>query len=485
METLLDLMNGANLNIEDKYIKKYTELVVGKEDYATFIKNIACDLLKKINMNDKIEYNIENLLNTTVQNRRKTKKRWIDGEVLNNSSLQVEIQKQAIALYKKDRESFNLTYKADSIEELKKDMERLQDVKNEKTKAWYKDDNAYVVDFDCLTDKKVWQIIQAFQSDFTYTILKNVKNLINVNNTLSMPIVMGELPVDIGGRRKISLDTMPFITTHDNNKEEVYYHDIEKFQDLQINTYIGMDYVQKYCLNNAFKHLNATDKKILGFILSKRKGNFFETRQIIVDLSDIIKNVFETDGIKNYNTVKESIVKMANIKMQFIVKGLSGFISRIFTEVFFTERDIDEGKKSVFTTATIFVSDIIVNQLMQQQTMYTYGDKLSDVSSEAFSLICALQGRRMKLYGENKNILKDILPYYFFQIRFRMSDKRKKRNLTIIQNLLEEVKNNNIIIKDFEKIADDFHVSYYPLSIKEINKFDDTEEQLYLLPIEE
>ena len=477
-------MNEAVLSIDDKIINKYNELIAEKESFNAFIKNIVYELLKKINMDEKAEFNTEQLLNILTKNRRMTKRRWQENELKNNLYLQHKIQEQALIIYKKDIDAFKQTYKVDTMDDFKNDMERLQYSKNEKTKTWYKSDNSYLVDFEYLSDKKGWQINQAFQSDSSYIILQYLKSNMSENNTFEMPIVMSDIPVDIGGKRKVSLDAMPFVTTHDNNKEEVYYHDIEKYQDIQINTYIGLDYAQKYCLTNAFKHFNTTDKKIFGYILSRRNADFFETHKIIIDISDIVKNVFEADGSKNYNMVKESIVKMANIKMQFIVKGLSGFISRIFTEVFFAENEMSSNKKTAANTATIYVSDIIVTQLMQQQTIYTYGDKLSDVSNEAFSLICALQGRRMKLYGENKDTIEDILPYYFFQARFRMSDKRKKRNLPIIKKMLEEVKRNNIIIRDFHQIADDFHISYYPLTSNEINKFVDNEDQLSLLPAE-
>lgn len=482
MKLTVELMDEAALRINDKFVKKYNELITDKEDYDTFIRNIKYELLKKINTNNKAEFNIDKHLNTLIQNRKKTKKRWLDNELTSNSLLQNKIQKQAAKLFKEDKEAFKQVYKVNTIDEFKCDMLNLQSKKNEKTLDWLKNDDEFLINFEYLMNKKTWQILQAFQSDLSFLILSYLKDNLSSNDAITMPIVMSDIPVDLGGRRKVSLDDLSCVTTLDNNKEEVYYHDIEEYKDLQINTYIGLDYVQKYCLNNAFKHFNATDKKIFGYILSKRTADFFETRQIVVEIGDIVSSIFETDGSKNYDTVRESIAKMANIKMQFIVKGLSGFISRIFTEVFFSEREV--GDKTVFTTATIFVSDIIVKQLMEQQTMYIYGDMIDEISPEAFSLICALQGRRMKLYGEGINIIDDILPYSFFQIRFRMSDKRKKRNLPVIKRLLEEVKKKKIIIKEFEQIADDFHVIYYPLTAKEIAKFDEHEEHLYLLPAE-
>lgn len=477
-----ELINEAVQKIDDNFKNKYDELVTDKENYDTFIRTVKYELLKKININSKAEFNIDKHLSTTIQNRKKTKKRWFKNESTSNSLLQNNIQKQAEKMFRDDIDSFKQIYKVTSIEEFKSDIANLQNKKYEKTLDWLKDDEEFLIKYEYLKNKKTWQIQQAFQTDIAIIILSYLKNNLSSNDTMAMPMVMSDIPVDLGGRRKVSLDDLACVTTLDNNKEEVYYHDIEEYKDLQINTYIGLDYVQKYCLNKAFKHFNATDKKIFGFILSKRPTEFFETRQIVVEIGDIVAAVFETDGSKNYDTVRDSIAKMANIKMQFTVKGLSGFVSRIFTEVFFTERVI--GGKTSVATATIFVSDIIVKQLMEQQTMYIYGDKINEISPEAFSLICALQGRRMKLYGEGKNVIEDVLPYSFFQIRFRMSDKRKKRNLPIIKVLLEEVRDKKVIIEHCQQVADDFHVTYYPLSAKEIANFDAHEEHLYLIPAE-
>lgn len=473
----MEMMNKATLSIDDKLIKRYNDLLSEHKDYDTFIKSIKYELLEKINKNKKPEFNIEKLLTTLIQNRRKTKKRWFNSENTTGSAFHEKIQSQAIRLYKEDKDAFKQLYKVNTIDELKLDMLKLQDNKNEKISEWLTNDECYLINFEYISNKRTWQISQAFQSDISYIMLKYLKSNFNSNEeAFKMPLVMSQLPVDIGGRRKVPLAAMECITSVENNKEEVYYYDIEKYNDTQISTYISIDYVQKYCLNNAFKHFNAVDNKIFLYILSKRKADFFETRQIIVDISDIVNYVYESDGAKNYSSVKESIEKIANIKMQY----KDGFISRIFTEVFY-EKGIRNYKKTTGTTATIFVGDLIVKQIMEQQTLYIYGDKVESISPEAFSLICALQGRRMKLYGENRYTNKDILPYSFFQLKFRLSDKRKKRYLPIMYKLLEELKRENIIIKEFEQIADDFHVTYYPLTAKEITNLVNKED-IYLLP---
>ena len=469
----MELMNEAAIRIDEKLIKKYNDLLAEDKDYDSFIKGVKYELLEKINKNNKPEFDIDKLLNTYIQNRRKTKKRWFSSEDPSSSELQANILDHAIKLYKKDKEAFYHLYKVNTVEDFKVDILKLQDKKNEKISEWLKNDDCYLLDFEYIYNKKSWQISQASQSDVSYVILNYLKrNLNSDDDAFKMPFVMSDIPVELGGKRKVSLNVVECVKTLENNKEEVYYRDIEKYNNTAISTYVSVEYAQKYCLANAFKHFNAIDNKIFLFILSRRKAVFFETHQIIVDISDIVKYVYETDGAKSYQTVKDSIEKIANIKMEFKDR----FISRIFTEVIYNEAG---------TTATIYVGEAVVKQIMEQQTLYIYGDKVESISAEAFSLICALQGRRMKLYGENKYTDEDILPYSFFQLKFRLSDKRKKRNLPVMYKLLQELKKKKIIIKEVEQISDDFHVVYYPLTAKEITKFVASEEDLYLLPPEE
>ena len=484
MQGIIALINEAALNIDNKYIEKYNALISDDRDYKSFIKDLSYDLFNKVNLNDAVEYNIDQLLHMFTRSRRSTKKRWIGIEFKNSCNLLDKIQKQASSIYNTDIAAFKLTYKANNLDELKKDMNDLQHLTDDKLLSWSKDNSSYFSEFEYLERKTRRQQLQSFKSDFDWFVLHYIKKNINIHNSISMPISVSYLPVDISGRKKISLDTIACITTRNvNNKEEQYYYDMQKYNDTQISTYIDINYVQKNSLQHAFKHFNALDILIFIYILSQKKSDFFETRKIIVDISDIVKNVFSTSGAKNYDTVEGSILKMANIQMQYIVKGHSGFISRIFSEVFLNESEIANTTKKN-TTATIFVSDIIVSELMEKQTLNIYGDKINDISSEALSLVCAIQGRRMKFYGEGKNITEDILHYYFFQLKFRMSDKRKKRNLPIIKGILEELQKNHIIIKEFTQVADTFQIIYYDLTRKEIKNFVSNIAKSDLLPLE-
>ncbi|MBZ9637615.1 hypothetical protein [Clostridium sp. FP1] len=480
----MDLINEAALNIKNKYIEKYTELISDDRDYMSFVSDISYELFNKVNLNNAVEYNADQLLQLLTRSRRITKKRWIELEFKNGYNLLDKIQEQASTVYNSDIAAFKLIYKANNLDELKQDMTKLQQLTDDKLLCWRKDDNSYFVEFEYLERKTQRQLLQSFQSDFNWVALHYIKKNMYLNNSISMPISVSDLPVDISGRRKVSLDTMACITAHNDNKqEEQYYYNTQKYNDTQISTYVDINYVQKNSLQHAFKHFNALDRLIFIYILSQKKADFFETRKIIVDISDIVKNVFLTTGAKNYETVKSSIVKMANIQMQYIVKGQSGFISRIFSEVYLNEKAIGNTNKKN-TSATIFVSDIIVSELMEKQTLNIYGDKINDISSEALSLVCAIQGRRMKFYGEGKNITEDLLPYYFFQLKFRMSDKRKKRNLPTIKALLEELQKNHIIIKSFTQVSDAFQVVYYNLNTIEIKNFANNIAKSDLLPLE-
>ena len=479
----MNLIHKATLTIDNNYIKKYIEFVSDDRDYLSFAEDISYVLFNKINLNDAAEYNIEQLLQTITRTRRYTKKRWLDVNIKNSAKVLNDVLDQATVTYNSSIIAFKLAYKVKNLDELKNDMNKAQLIIDEKLLSWCKDDNTCLGDFNFLEGKTKQQLIKAFQSDFNFIVLTYLKNVLHTNASMSMPMVMSDLPVDISGRRKITISDMNCVTIVVNNKEMTYYLDVEQFKDTQISTFVTAKYIQQYCLDNAFKHINALDKKILSCILSKRKSDFFETNKITIDISDIVKSVFSSDGSKNYKTVRASIDKMESIDMQYTIKGKIGLKSRIFTEVVENESELVKTNKSS-NIVTISVSTLIVLELMSKQTITIYGEQISGISPEAFSLVCSLQGRRMKQHSENNDILDDILPYSFFQVRFRLGDKRKKRNLGALKLLFEELQRNKILIEKFSQVADNFSIKYYPMTAKEIKNFDDNGTQTYLLPLE-
>jgi hypothetical protein len=480
----MEKINEAVLSIDEKYINKYNELFSDNRDYASFVRDLSYELLNKINLSDAVEYNTEQLLHLLMRTRRYTKKRWVDSELKNSSKFLIDITDQATVIYNRDAVAFKLTYKVTTLDELKEDMAKLHKLTDDNLIVWSKDDNSCFVDFEYLKQKKRSQLVSAFESDFNWIVLNYLKKNLDTDIGMSMPIVISDIPVDISGRRKVSLSDMDRVTVLVNNKEVIYYHDIDKYKDAQISTYVDSKYVKKYCLDNAFKRFNALDKKIFSYILSKRKSNFFETRVITVDIIDIVRYIYASNGVKNYNTVRESIEKMKSIEMRYTINNHTGILSSVFIEVIYDDREL--GNTSQFgNTATITVSSLIVDQLMEAQTIIIYGEKVEEMSPEEFSLVCVLQSRRMRQYAEKINLIEDILPYSFFQVRFRLSDKRKIRNLSTIKSLFKKLQRMNILIKDFSQVADTFHVEYYPLTEKEIINFDDNGTKPYLIPLEE
>ena len=249
MYEIMDLINKATLNIEYKYIEKYTELISDEKGYKCFISGLSYELLNKINLSDAVEYNIEQLLQTISRSRRRTKKRWLETEFKSNSSLLETVQLEAAATLNRDIKVFKLTYKVNTLDELREQMSKLQQSTDANLTTWSKDDSSYFVDFEHLKSKKLNQIISAFQSDLKWDILNYLKNYLYLDIGISMPVVMSDIPIDIGGRRKVSLSDAKSVTMMVNGKEVVYYLDVEKYNDTQINTYVDLKYVKKYCLD--------------------------------------------------------------------------------------------------------------------------------------------------------------------------------------------------------------------------------------------
>lgn len=97
-----------------------------------------------------------------------------------------------------------------------------------------------------------------------------------------------------------------------------------------------------------------------------------------------------------------------------------------------------------------------------------YRDKLNSLKYDASRiLLLRLERERITNYfkGEAPNELK--VDISFFRSIFLLTSKQTIRHYKLIEKALNEIKANNVTLKDYERIGDYFYLQFYPVTPKE------------------
>ena len=143
---------------------------------------------------------------------------------------------------------------------------------------------------------------------------------------------------------------------------------------------------------SVLKVLNYRDAMVFSSVISKRDENFYSTGEIMVDIGDITKEVFNSRGKNNYIAVKESLYKLQFISSGVVDSSLSGFTIKIFDKVYIKQN-----------VAKIIVSVDIVDEFIRHNTINMYKESINKFKLNSSKiLIFRLQSERIKCDSKAK-----------------------------------------------------------------------------------
>lgn len=454
LRDIIDEITNKLEAIYNKYV--YPSKKIQFKDYAN---DIIDETLKEIE--NLVEITNENLY--PVKKRREmTKKRWFQKELEEgeNSCFYQEIEVVAKGLYEslKDTEveKFKIVYGYNSYEELKQ-------AKIEEMKKWANDDDAPQSYFPFIKGKKPSQIEKAIYNDIKYIIIKTIKEKCpkgEQNAIYATPLSITQIPIDHSNKVKFNPSSL-IRKSNDEYLIDIYYVDDHRV----FESYLNIESLQEDLLQRGLKLLNATDMNVLLYVLSLRDEQFYLTREIIVEIGDIVRNVFGTDGKKNYRAVKSSLVKLENLELRATDSSLRNLKVTFFDRAYIYISS--DTKKEV---ARIIVSQDILRQYVKNQTINIYKhiiDKFQLNSSKI--LITSLQRERIRcdaIRKENEPLIFRTNLNFFRGVLY-MGKKRRKEQIQVIENALDEIVSNNITLKSYERNGDNFILEFYPFSEQE------------------
>lgn len=187
---------------------------------------------------------------------------------------------------------------------------------------------------------------------------------------------------------------------------------------------------------------------------------FLEERRIVVDIRRIVLNVYGSDSIKNYNSVKRRLQKMANVRFNVVTPNR--------TLVFGIFEVLDIIKDETGEYADITVNGVVHRNIVEGNVVRAYSDKLNRLTGKiSYGLIFPLQKERFLCYFR-KTDYKGVYDYKFFTRRIHFRSKNKERNIEIIEESLKEFVEQGVTVKSYTRKNDVFFIEFLPVEPYEV-----------------
>jgi len=469
----------------DRILKtKYENLL--KENFEPFFISLAGDIISLDNIHNK-DLIVKNLARAV----KTTKARWAN-KILNDekSTLYKEI-KFSEYQYKKvlskelEIEKYEIYFGTDNNKLYKTQL-------LEKIVFWKKDNDTLLTEFMYLSDLSRNSIKTAFKNDILIMYSRYDKEIEdNNNNVTRVPSILGDIPIDTTGRvdfltddQKIILDESKtlsenstidrFIMIGQEEQNELLIQ-LEKSTYLQIksggNPMLVNDLLTQIAFIRAVKYLNRIDVKIIRYYYT-HFHKMVLGEPIIKSINLIVNDIGLTDGIKNYEAVEDSIAKLGSIKLSYNIEGTS--VNGVFLE------------SKIYTLngakiAEVYLGNILKELIIKKSTLEYDESVFNSLSDDSQQLAIWLQKRRYRA-EINKQSFNEEIYLKEFSTAIYWNTKNHYRQRDRIKASLEELKNNEIIIKDFNYYSKmfQFNIEYIELSSKEKAKLETDQDRNYI-----
>lgn len=472
--------NEINKTLKPKYEKLL------KENFETFFISLSGDIKRLDNI-----YNKELIVKNLSRSIKTTKTRWLN-KVLNdkNSTISKDI-KFSEYQYKK------VLSKELSLEQYKiyfgaSDSNLYKTLLLEKVLFWKTDNSTLLTEFMYLSDLSKSSIKTAFKNDILILYSRYDKKIDDINNKVTrVPSILGDIPIDTTGKvdlltddQKKKLDKSSdfsknstidrFIMIGQEEQNELLIQ-LEKSTYLQIksgaNPLLVNDLLTQIAFIKAVKYLNRLDVKIIRYYYT-HFHKMVLGEPIIKSINLIVKDIGLTDGIKNYEAVEDSIAKLGSIKLSYNIEGTS--VNGVFLE------------SKIYTLngakiAEVYLGNILKELIIKKSTLEYDESVFNSLSDDSQQLAIWLQKRRYRAEINKQSFNEDIY-LNEFSTAIYWNTKNHYRQRDRIKASLEELKKNEIIIKDFTYYSKmfQFNIEYLALSSKEKARLELDEDRNYI-----
>lgn len=468
-------MNKLDVEIYNKL--KYNYEKIFKDSFEKFCEMVSLEFESSENKNSSLNY----LLVKTI---RPTKRRWIK-IIMNDklSSLNKDISAAEISYKKVKGEEIPISKFEDFFGA--KDIDQYKQKKLKELNNWMKDDNLYLTDFKYLEEMKMKSITSAFKYDIYLYYLLDLQKQDDFKEKISItkvPIILSELPIDTSCKvdylseaqknnlyEDFDIDivaTLDKLILLEGNEQDEILMRLEKKTYLEIkkggNPDKFLDMMTQIALLKSIKYLNSFDTRIINYYYNHFE-NVLTGTPIDKSVYEIAKDLNLPNTTQYYNLIEDSIAKIGSINMTYVMEGNRLFGNLLGCMMYTAENGIKRVK--------VYLGSILQDLVVKDSAFEYDKDVYNNLSGISQQLAVWLQKRRYKL-AINKFANTEDIPIKFFSNAIYFNTKRADRIRKRIVDSLEELKTNNLIIKNYKynKRLDCIEIEYIELTTKERKK---------------
>lgn len=443
---------------ESVYNKSISQVSEEEPSFELFIKGIVTDVELTLKDEDKIS---DELIQKYKKRINSTKNQWLRNYKKPNSSLRNELDRMLESSYEVMKhegreEHFKNAFGGENPEEVK----ALRLVKLEQ---WKNDDEKLLSDYPYFFKLGLRSKKAAINNDVYYTLLNYLAKNQRDESIPTVPEIATQQPYSYRRTKPKKIDLSIIERAEPGSEFMIGQRFID--DNSYFESRANVEALRKQEMAQMLSELNVTDLYVFVAVMEEalKDESFFATNTIIVDIGTIVRRAFKSQGKNNYVAAKQSLHRLENVKTSVYNENLHNITIQLFNSA----EIIPQGNKEY---ANIIVDSNVVKQYIEGNTISMYKHIIDSFQLPTSKLgIFAIQRERIRVDANSKGgdrlLFKGTLN--FFKTVLNFPNNRKKDNMTVVSNMLQEIKESNAVIKDFRQVSDGFIIEFYPISKEE------------------
>lgn len=348
------------------------------------------------------------------------------------------------------------------------DMETVIENTKKAINEWNKNDNSLLINFPLITSKTKKQVLSSFNVDLILTLIDIIMDSLDGNIEsyfAKKPEILLSNPMFSPSKYRVP------------SKEQTinaYVADLVSYdkEDMVFQMLVNYD-PNNTSEMHSLKVFDARDNQILLTLFNNIHLDFYQSKQLVISVGDIAKSINSRPNKRLYEDIKLRVHNMARTGFRLCRKDKPN--DPVFTFSMFdsVKTSVQDGKEFLVITFGDTLYESITKKRMISVTSSNYNSLALELSRLLYH---HLQKERISLSTSsepNENgLLYKSYDYSYFQRIILFKRKKKKDNIELITETLNEFVEKHIALADFRYDPQKglFYLYYFPLS--EDEKFD-------------
>lgn len=394
------------------------------------------------------------------------KLRWKEKAFRDLEQKKLKTPKELLRLYK----SYKKEYPEDEVN-------RMLEKPMMKVMKWVEQDYSGLYQYPFFDEKTPKTKVAALEDDLAVSFLVYIKNEWDVELRKKGKVVV-DLPTDLQILYRNAISRKPFEKNADGVIEKDgkfmpfkdYGHKETAVRVMVEDNPESIEMENFSGLSADIYDLDQVDRDVMTALLEHRKENFAIDKTIDIRLGDLVRDIYSSDGKKNYDSIRNRLIKLQRIRFtHFVPEEVNGVLTG---EVKYREHMgfIDYIKEIITPQGETYMS-IVVNQglhkrFINNQTLKIYKEQIDSLDSRYRSMLYYMQKERINAYHLGRNSIDLTLINFRSNIQFRYSSKSKV--IEEISECLDEIIKKNLIVRSYTNTRNQFSIHFEPIGQQEV-----------------